>query len=208
MAKDGQRQPNYGYLLSWLRTHEAPVLALYRSEFERTGNPLWVWEALAYVTEIRDCALRVGENFIDLIIPGWCADYLTKAAGNLLRLAGGNPLTDSQTGKQNRSRNTSEDRLSLAKAQALIPSALGLTRRGTSAFARYRNAIEDELLFFHFEDLRRIGRSYDEAIAEVQDRRPTTDASGLAKRITAGKRRVERRRKILPPYEPSATGES
>jgi hypothetical protein len=201
---DGQRQPNYLYLLTWLRSHETKVLTLYRGEFEITDNPLWVWEALSYVTEIRDCAMKVGENSTDLVVPDWCADYLKKVSGNLTRLASGMPLVDRQAEGRI---DTVDDRISSAQAQALVPSALGLTRRGTSAFAQQRNAIEDELLFYRFEDLRRIGLSYEQSIADLQTMRPTTDTSALAKRITAGKRRVERRRQSLPPYKSPITGE-
>ena len=115
-------------------THDT-IMAMFEREWDRTGNPIWVWRAIA------NGAVGAGTGAPQFPMPAWCANYLRMVAPRIQALSEGqdwrkpaNEFRDDLT--------LPLPRLSQARqmgpdaAMGLIPSALGLRSQGWNAFSK------------------------------------------------------------------------
>jgi hypothetical protein len=83
--------------------------------YGETGNPLYVWEALSLL-----CVPSILERPSDRTLPGWCVEYLARAAEALLGLSP--PGAPPEGGIKDRA--------------SAVSKALALTRQGWDAYLR------------------------------------------------------------------------
>ncbi len=129
----------------------------YERQYRNTGNPLYVWFAIAVVA--RDEWRPVYGRHPDVVVPVWCLDYLRTCATELSSLAHDVSRQRIMAKPTRRSRKLSEPTEAAAKAsrresaaiRALrqIPRALGFApSSGRSAFRSYAA----DALNRHWED--------------------------------------------------------
>lgn len=158
--------------------------------FAATGNPIYVWEAIAVVLgpEFR----RFYGQHPKLAIPMWCLDYLYSSSENVMRFAamlrspGGEPWPVEKGAPFLRAR----------EALKRLPQALGFSSAGWNAFKAYRSDRAHDYLLDTFED----ARARDESKRAAMDRLvKLAQVDEPSVRRLLAKRRRQRRLRSKPP---------
>lgn len=133
---------------------EAEAIEHFRARFERTGNPIYVFWALRGI--YMGAAFRVrdsdGKDEYEPKIPKWIHEYLSFVSRNIFNLAySRDPRTvphdmdiTTPEGKAAWRAWLHEGALEREKAIDLLPSALGMSRKGWNAFSHFDSIMRKE----------------------------------------------------------------
>lgn len=145
-----------------------------------TGNPLFIWDAIAVLNYLRSLGPR-GFKVPDLPpVPEWAVSYIAQTAVDLTKLANGE-LTSGTGSPVSR-----------------VPHALGLvSQRGSNKFVEYRAMRRDIDIADRAEQLRKEGMTSAEVDELLKQEFGDKDHSVIQKRKTSGKRLRERITKLV-----------
>jgi hypothetical protein len=150
-----------------------------RVEFERDGNPVYVFAAISWLaSEARAAAPTARDAAVALpsSLPPWIMRYLIDIARDVQRLAQGrNPFTmpvdqdpRSDHGEEAWRKWTSEG-LEPATALRMLPAVMGFARPGKNAFNEARSLRIKKLIAWFFDLKRGEGETFDAAAGSVAE---------------------------------------
>jgi hypothetical protein len=165
-----------------------------RLNFEATGNPVHVWRLLARLPRIAARAAKLDPTLAGIPfaggIPVWVQAYLAQVGSNISRLASGFDHRDPDADYSWYNLGN----LSSAQAIGLIGQALGLSKRGWSAFGEYQN----ERLAEMFVDIIWTDEAAATGVPVFQRIEEFREAAGLADERDARRRIAEVRNRRAP----------
>lgn len=159
--------------------------------FEQSGNPVYVWIALMFLSRGRRHSTKDGALGGYADVPAWCTDYLVRTSLGIFDLAIG------------------KDQQPPAEAMDAVTRVLGLTDETTkyNAFRTFRKDGQLEQLLDGFQRLRADGLSWSVAMTTLAENLPAMDPRTLEKKIAAAQRLMEAVA-LARDAEPDTTGKT
>lgn len=161
--------------------------------YRETGNPVFVWKALAAQRAPRLYAKHTEGAIPPLQIPEWAAEYLLVIASRLSGLANGVRVIRSKGELSLLSIVQDDATESMKDVTAVL---LGLTSQGGNAFKKYQATILEEWTATRIKQLQVSGLSREEAMAQIKLESGHVETSVIAKRVARGNRFLDQIRAL------------
>jgi hypothetical protein len=185
--------------------------ASYEGDFRRTGNPIYVWEAIRFcvghaldaefltgprVTTAEDYSARRQRAFQRVVLPPWCLEYLFQASFRISDLSFGHDEKKRPTYSDSPDYDAAllewhcNPTLSADEAADRLAAALGFRRDGWNAFYHRGKDDYDARILEDFRDLLAEGSSKGEAYESLAYLYDFDEVRSVQRRVAAAKRRL------------------
>ena len=165
------------------------ILDQFRSDYERTNNPLYIWEAI-YTVFSHDV-------FKNKKYPSWIVKYIEDCARFIIGLKSGidwQAMIAAEKANNNWMDETVWRIENIAASEYLTRTLniLGFSRRGFNAFVEYKNSEEKVDDWFYYLGLIDEGKTGAKALEEVMEFRGTSDERTVRRRLAEARNRYTR----------------
>jgi hypothetical protein len=150
-------------------------MEVYRVAFKNTGNPVYVWKALRWLSPIlQQIRINLGEDLPPGpgSPPAWCMEYLLNCADAIDKLTFGFDPRDLEYTE-----------LTEGQRIDILPALLGFARPGWNAFSRYRSIEEMHYISKYLNELRDEGVSNSAALSKAAEHYGFEDERSLRRRL-------------------------